>query len=627
MAVTFNDWFDFGTSQYTGTSNYIINGNGVYVTSSTAFDYFNDAPAVGNTFELGSNRIWKDIKFYVGTPMNGTPTFVWEYKTTSGTWATLKVLNGDAFTKSGEQIVSFTPPKDWQGAYNDRPLHRIRCRLTGVTGVTEGGAQSTQKVQCGNMAFRVTGTGNTASTVLANNNATGYTILTPTTPATGIVPIEMPHLRLGLSDRLDVTLSGTSAGAGDTVVLTGVDKDNNSQTETIDVSGGNGTYTSTKQFKNITQVDCNGFADGTIAVATKTRGMMSNFGNFYFWAAHLFIGDNSTTTTFTSTSEQWYFDRQYNFTVTNAATLSFGTEDTGGDVTGTSNWCYVYLLSSTNVYDPNYYLCNTGGTLNIYGSTILSNATTGSTKHCLYGTVNIRDSRISLGGLAWAATTTLNNTEVQNLLADVGFFASGSTLNGLKVNQDINMYNNRTRPIIIVSDSYFETFSNFNNFDPGRKVEFIDCPNLTTSDITNTASNYAGTDGIYIENHFDLKVIDVSGNPISGAAVVIKDVFGTQVASISTDANGDITQQKLINAKAVWNYPGTGITWTTYTPHTVTISKTGYQTKTIKYTMDRRREEIEVLEPAVKLLMPMGKRIYKNLKPEDGQNKVLWEEI
>ena len=29
----------------------------------------------------------------------------------------------------------------------------------------------------------------------------------------------------------------------------------------------------------------------------------------------------------------------------------------------------------------------------------------------------------------------------------------------------------------------------------------------------------------------------------------------------------------------------------------------------------------------VKFLMPMGKRIYKNLKPEDGQNKVLWEEV
>ena len=32
------------------------------------------------------------------------------------------------------------------------------------------------------------------------------------------------------------------------------------------------------------------------------------------------------------------------------------------------------------------------------------------------------------------------------------------------------------------------------------------------------------------------------------------------------------------------------------TPHTVTISKEGYRTRTIKYTMDRKREEVEALE-------------------------------
>jgi len=39
-----------------------------------------------------------------------------------------------------------------------------------------------------------------------------------------------------------------------------------------------------------------------------------------------------------------------------------------------------------------------------------------------------------------------------------------------------------------------------------------------------------------------------------------------------------------------------GQTITYKTPHTITISKSGYQTKTIKYTMDRKREEIEALE-------------------------------
>lgn len=122
------------------------------------------------------------------------------------------------------------------------------------------------------------------------------------------------------------------------------------------------------------------------------------------------------------------------------------------------------------------------------------------------------------------------------------------------------------------------------------------------------------------------------------------DYVYKQVSSLTTDENGEVDcgylyryvlfpTEKInglfwVNAALPDTHIANGyLTKTDHTPHTVTISKDGYQTKTIKYTMDRKREEIEVLEPAVKLLMPMGKKIYKNLKPSDGQNKVLWEEI
>ena len=140
----------------------------------------------------------------------------------------------------------------------------------------------------------------------------------------------------------------------------------------------------------------------------------------------------------------------------------------------------------------------------------------------------------------------------------------------------------------------------------------------------------------YTQFRFDLKVIDNEASAISGANVVIKDLDGETVFSGTTDGNGNISQQVLTQKISFFDDPnlsGGSVTKTTpdsityKTPHTVTISKKGYQTKTVKYTMDRRREEVEVLEPAIDVLTPMGERIYKNLKPEDGQNKTLWLEI
>jgi len=130
----------------------------------------------------------------------------------------------------------------------------------------------------------------------------------------------------------------------------------------------------------------------------------------------------------------------------------------------------------------------------------------------------------------------------------------------------------------------------------------------------------------YIQYSLNLTIQDKEGNTISGAAVTIKDYSGVEVFNGSTDDNGQISKQWLTKIKS-YRQEGASPIETILTPHTITISKSGYQTKTMKLTMDRKREEVVVLEPAVNLLMPMGERIYKNLKPADGQNKVLWQEV
>ena len=108
---------------------------------------------------------------------------------------------------------------------------------------------------------------------------------------------------------------------------------------------------------------------------------------------------------------------------------------------------------------------------------------------------------------------------------------------------------------------------------------------------------------IYIEYTFGLTVVDVTGTAIDGATVTIVDVNGDAVTGspFTTDVNGEIDAGDLLQYEIKHKVgSGTGIgsaytDETLFTPHTVTITATGYSPRTIKYTMDRKREEIEKL--------------------------------
>jgi|GEM_PF-6359311 len=126
-------------------------------------------------------------------------------------------------------------------------------------------------------------------------------------------------------------------------------------------------------------------------------------------------------------------------------------------------------------------------------------------------------------------------------------------------------------------------------------------PELINTSIT---TSKGGQYWIYNEIYsLDLKVIDVDGNEIETANVVIKDSNGVELFDGNTDASGDIAQQELVykiyTGGTLFNetyrqYNPDDVT--TIMPHTVTITKAGYASKTIIYTMDRKREDVETLE-------------------------------
>jgi len=147
-------------------------------------------------------------------------------------------------------------------------------------------------------------------------------------------------------------------------------------------------------------------------------------------------------------------------------------------------------------------------------------------------------------------------------------------------------------------------------FRYASSVGYTRAANLVNCDITSITYSWTGsyTTGSMTTREkysFDLKVIDANGDAISGATVVIKDVTGVEVYNDTSDANGEITQQELV--KQINVYTDSTAT-TVYTPHTITISAPGYQTKTMVLTMDRKREEVEVLEKV--LDMNLSKHAY-----------------
>lgn len=91
-----------------------------------------------------------------------------------------------------------------------------------------------------------------------------------------------------------------------------------------------------------------------------------------------------------------------------------------------------------------------------------------------------------------------------------------------------------------------------------------------------------------------LKVVDEAGNNVIGADMEIYDVDGVLVASGTTDGSGNIPKKYLTIAEYRANDPvaqnGLGSDVTMKTPHRMTIIKSGYRTVNYKFTVTGKME-------------------------------------
>ncbi len=387
--------------------------------------------------------------------------------------------------------------------------------------------------------------------------------LSPTLPLTyQITPVEKLALLISF-----VVASKTAEA--DYIFITGTDAWDAAQTESIDVSAGNGTYVSTKRFRTITNIDCSDnaagggtvWADGTVAVTQPQWGVIWDYGNGQYRVDSVFsIGDATTATYFKSTSEAAKITIT-GWRVRESATLHLLT----------SRWsCYWSSTGSTQSW----------GTLILDGSYLGFSFSATAREVAIYSTVDIdnsiiaQESAYSTCGVSFrGANTNINNLYIKNLY--YGFWVNAAIVSN-KVSTEAcyyGIYSNSGGAASVTGSSWAGATVDIRTGGmSGNILSSIDAQiPISTTEISHA-------DGIiYKKCTCNINVCDKDGVAISGAVVDCEDTTATAVwaaGTVTTDASGNITQQTITYKK----WLGTAETLTTYSPHKFTISKAGYQT-------------------------------------------------
>jgi hypothetical protein len=220
-----------------------------------------------------------------------------------------------------------------------------------------------------------------------------------------------------------------------------------------------------------------------------------------------------------------------------------------------------------------------GGTINIYASKI-HHRDTGKVKFNT-GSCDIRNSILSFTGTAWNQAYKMAAGMFSVVLKKVyynkvheGDFSVGG---GRGSYEDIHVHDSAYG----VGGHHDSTFSGVkvSTFSIGdahiqtadvRTVNIVDAVPVLTTPVIATQE----TSVINPQYTINIHVADKDGANLASVTVLCEDESGTQVFSVSTDANGDIAEQTVTWKKWV----GTSETETGYSPHKFTLSKAGYET-------------------------------------------------
>jgi len=468
-----------------------------------------------------------------------------------------------------------------------------------------------------------------ASFKAADDAGTGTSLLAATAPGSSVTltyqvrPVEYRAIPVKF-------IVASKTAETDYLFITGTDAWGAAQTESIDVSAGNGTYTSTKRWATITNIDCSDnpagggtvWADGTIAVTQDIWGVLWKLGtaisDVWKWTCGLYIGDGSTATYFTQRKGVLIADilgGAGGYASGNSRIMlsvqANGVFQLGYSASNhiTSDGVLVFGVTVNGSSTPYGVFTVNGGAIKLYGSSFGSHQRDGETAadfNLNFGSAT-SDTKVwncSFGGVfcvsECGAADYYNNTYLNakyglrgpsstmtfdrvyvNAGTYAGYFVSGS--------QAIELWNVYARGC----SAGFLTYHVQNTY---CGVINADCNTWNHSMIGDTI-NFK----LYRRYSVDINVKDNNGNALAGVTVRMENGSGyyTNDAEtrygfeVTTDSNGDIAQQVVSRSY----YASTAPTTEVYLgPWKITLSKAGYKTQVV---------DSLVLDRALKLTFQM----------------------
>jgi hypothetical protein len=468
-----------------------------------------------------------------------------------------------------------------------------------------------------------------ASFVAADRAGAGTSLLAAWTPNSNtktlthqVRPVELLALLVTFE------VAGKTAEP-DYLFITGTDAWGAAQTEAIDVSGGNGTYTTTKRFRTITNIDCSDnaagggtvWANGTVAVTQPIWGVIWDRGNSqYLVYSRLVVGDGSTSTYFKTSNEQIFFPGAYLsgnsqsiIEVKSAATFQAGNLINAGAYSTSYGSC---IRTDGSAYTSIKLITANGSTaiVNIYSSLLIGPYSGGDQIYETAGTLNVWNTIINGGLILYGIV----NGSIYNVFCSTNF----STIQACTCSMDKATSLDATYGVYLAGaqsvtarNLVIKRSGTGNWRFSGITVDSyaVDCECDAWSILWS-----ASTGSLYRQHTFNLHVADISGNNISGATVTLKDAVATIVFSVNTGADGKISftgqdSSPINNALTHTRYYYSGGAQSSYKgPWTLTITKAGYQDYQDVITLDRKMDlEVALLtlkggSPTNIGLVPLG---------------------
>jgi hypothetical protein len=423
-----------------------------------------------------------------------------------------------------------------------------------------------------------------ASFVAADRAGAGTSLLAAWSPNSNtkaltnqVRPVELLALLISF------VVAGKTAET-DYIFITGTDAWGAAQTEAINVSAGDGTYPTTKRFRTITNIDCSDnaagggtvWANGTVAVTQPIWGVIWQLTNkTYQIDVRIDFGNGSTSTYFldkspTTNTVILSLSSGYPILKLSNATVIFGevADETNKQGKNGINFIRTGAATEWNMGDIKCYGCSFKGGMYLRGSS------SGARYWNCSGDMTFQESA---------------NTDFNNILFSSGSMAgrnesADNTMSGFRGVCTYLSYNSMRA----LSDANLFFTMLLTLQYPQADCYLTDCTfNIWKFYWTNQ------TGDIYRQYTFNLHLTDQGSTNISGASVVLKDKDGNTVFSVSSGADGKIAQQTVLYRKYVHvlnNYNGDAYNPTEYGPHTLTITKAGYQDYQDVITIDRKMD-------------------------------------